>query len=126
MGLGCAADEATEPEDAPACEELDSVTCEERRDCALTDVAVVRRDEDGACEWVEEHSECLERMTLTAGCAGGVCNGSDPAPWYEERADSGTAIAHVGLCGVGFEGWRECQATEDGPSPPICACACEM
>jgi len=112
---------------APLCEDLDSAACQERSDCMLSNVTVVRQDADGTCQQLEETVECHERMSVTAGCAGGVCDeSSSPAPWYEERSDSGYAIADVDQCGDGIAGWQECQGTDDGVVPAVCACACSM
>lgn len=109
-------------EDLP-CEMLDPDACAARSDCIVSDVHVFRLDEDGVCELIAQAPECLESTTVTDGCAGWC--GSAPAPWYEERADSGTAIADVDVCGEAIADWSECHITDEGIVPEVCACACE-
>lgn len=121
--LGCAA--AEQEDDSPiACEALDEVSCEARPDCASSEVNVFRLDHRGACQRVSGGVECLERVVVTAGCAGIGCG--DAAPWTEERADTGMALATPQLCGEGFVDWRECEERDGEVVPAICSCTCEF
>ena len=110
------------PDENVPCEMLAVDACDARADCIASNVRVFELDDNGTCALVEEGSECLERAVISDGCAGWSC--SDAAPWYEERADSGTAIADVDVCGHGIAEWSECQVSDEGIVPEVCACAC--
>lgn len=124
LSVGCAGPGQEDDANALACEDLDEAACGTRSDCTVSEVVVFRLDDDGACERVSEGSECLERLVVTAGCAGIGCGGA--APWSEERSESGMALATTPRCGEGFVGWDECEERDGEIVPAACACACEM